>query len=159
MRTIRGIAQKKRKPNLIVVAISGGFDPLHMGHILLIQEAKKLGDYLVAIINNDDFLIRKKGYYFMPIEQRALIVNSIKGVDEVYLSKDTDDTVCESLREVNPVIFANGGDRSSANSLEDEVCNQIFCKQVFGIGGYNKLNSSSKIVENFLRRFSGLENG
>jgi len=142
---------RSRKP--IVVAISGGFDPLHYGHIKYIQSAKKLGDHLTVIINNDDFLIRKKGYYFLPQHERANIVREIKGVDEVFISHDEDDTVCQALLGIKPQVFANGGDRQDANVYELRVCEEIYCQQVFGIGGYNKENSSSWIIEKFIERF------
>ncbi len=147
--------KERRKHNDIVVAVSGGFDPLHYGHIQLIQSAKKLGDRLVVIINNDEFLIRKKGFYFMTARERARIVNEVKGVDEVFISNDKDDTVCEALRDIHPDIFANGGDRGESNSsrAEEVVCSEIYCAQRFGIGGYYKLDSSSNIVSNFLKRF------
>lgn len=144
--------RRSRKPNPIVVAVSGGFDPLHYGHIQLIQSAKKLGDELVVIINNDNFLIRKKGYYFLSQHDRARIVQEIKGVDTVYISDDEDDTVCKALTKIRPEVFANGGDRVAPDSEESKVCDAIYCKQVFGIGGHYKINSSTRIVKDFVER-------
>jgi len=148
--------RKRRKPNPIVVAVSGGFDPLHYGHIKYIQSAKKLGDYLVVIVDPDSYLINKKGYYFLTQIERARIVEQIKGVDEVFLSKDENNNICDALREIRPSIFANGGDRQEANVEEDIVCQELYCQQVFGIGGYNKENSSSMIVKQFLERFANV---
>ena len=130
----------------IVVAISGGFDPIHMGHIRLIKEASKLGTKLIVILNTDEFLLHKKGYVFMPLEERKGVLESIKGVSEVVVSLDKDLTVAESLRYYRPNIFANGGDRIEAVPEENIACGEIGCKQVFGVGG-SKMRSSSKLVE------------
>lgn len=141
-----------------IVAVSGGFDPLHIGHIHLIIEAKKLGDHLIVIVNNDDFLIRKKGYYFLSQSERSKIILNVKGVDEVFISHDKDDTVCKSLLSIRPHIFANGGDRKESNVEENIICKKIYCHQIFGVGGFNKENSSSLIIKNFLKRYLQGEN-
>lgn len=98
----------------VVVAVSGGFDPLHIGHIRMFQEAKKLGDELVVILNNDHWLTDKKGAPFMSEAERKEIIEAIKGVDRVVVTShapgDADRSVCRELREVKPHIFANGGD-------------------------------------------------
>ena len=125
----------------IVVAVSGGFDPVHVGHLELFEKAKALGDTLVVIVNSDEFLIRKKGYFMMPLDDRVEILHSLRMVDYVFSAVDTDDTVCESLRTVEPQIFANGGDRTVGNSKEEAVCREIGCKTVFGLG--EKIRSSS----------------
>ena len=134
----------------MIVVVSGGFDPIHVGHVRLIREAKKLGEMLVVILNNDKFLLRKKGFIFMPQDCRAEILRSMKGVDDVHISNDEDDTVCEALRYVKPNIFANGADRQFANREESKVCQEIGCEEVFGVGGYDKIDSSSWIVERFV---------
>ena len=90
------------------VAISGYFDPIHVGHIEYINNAKKLGDWLIVIVNNNKQCALKKGKHFMDENDRVLIVKNIKFVDEVFLSIDDDKTVCKSLKTVNPDVFANG---------------------------------------------------
>lgn len=148
--------KSKRRPLPIVVAVSGGFDPLHYGHIKYIQSAKKLGDWLVVIVDPDSYLLYKKGYYFLTQHERARIVEQIKGVDEVFLLNDESNNVCEALKQIRPQIFANGGDRQEPNPEEDIVCQEIYCQQVFGIGGYYKENSSSWIIEDFMKRLKQL---
>ena len=124
----------KEKP--ITVAVSGAFDPIHVGHIAYIREATKLGDRLVVILNNDNFLLRKKGFVFRPFEDRREILESIKGVDEVIASVDEDQTVCKTLELVKPDIFAKGGYRTGSENLpEVETCQFIGCKVVTNVGG------------------------
>lgn len=124
----------KRKP--ITVAVSGAFDPIHVGHIRYIREAAKLGDRLVVILNNDNFLLRKKGFIFRPFEDRKEIVESIKGVDEVIASVDDDQTVCKTLELLKPDIFAKGGYRISPENIpEVDTCHSIDCKLVTNVGG------------------------
>jgi len=130
----------------VVVAVSGGFDPVHIGHIRYLKEAKKLGDKLLVILNTDDFLIRKKGKPFMVFDERQEILEAIRWVDEVVPSVDTDQTVCESLRYYRPDIFAKGGDRTLNNIPERDVCTELGIKMVFGVGGA-KIQSSSWLIE------------
>ena len=130
-----------------VVAISGGFDPIHAGHVRMILEAAKLGDRLVVIVNNDEFLIKKKRYVFMAIEERMEIISGIKGVDQVTCAIDEDQSVCKTLEMIRPDIFANGGDRKNETDLlEAHTCRSIGCEMVFGVGG-GKIQSSSILVE------------
>jgi len=132
------------------VAVSGGFDPIHIGHIRLLKEAKKLGDKLIVILNNDNWLKKKKGYAFMPQEDRMEILNSIRYVDEVVLSfheKDTKDiSICRELEQIKPNIFANGGDRKADNIPEYTICEKLGIEMVFNVGG-EKLRSSSDLVK------------
>ena len=131
------------------IAVSGGFDPIHVGHVRMILEAAKFGDVIV-IANSDSWLKRKKGYVFMPWEERSEILSSIKGVDCVVEAKDTDDTVCESLAELKEVFnldyFANGGDRKSNNTPEMTVCKSLGIEMIWNCGG-DKIQSSSELVE------------
>lgn len=131
----------------VIVAVSGGFDPIHIGHVRMFEEARALGDRLVVILNNDNWLRKKKGFVFMPEEERAEVLASIRWVDEVMLTKHEEDTedmsVCEALRELRPDIFANGGDRKSDNIPEVAVCGEIASQMVFGIGRGGKVQSSS----------------
>ncbi len=132
------------------VVVSGGFDPLHIGHIKMFQEAAKLTSKLIVIVNNDDFLIQKKGYVFMPIEERMEIIKNISVVDKVVKSIDTDLTVCQTLNQLakkeNIIVFANGGDRQSEKDIpETTVCRDNQIEMKFNIGG-GKIQSSSSLV-------------
>ena len=130
-----------------VVAVSGGFDPLHVGHVRMIRAAAKLGSRLVVIVNDDDFLVRKKGYAFMPLAERMEIVRGLRDVDDVVVAVDRDQTVCETLRLVKPHVFANGGDRRDAADIpETVVCRELGIEMVFNVGG-GKVQSSSELVQ------------
>jgi D-beta-D-heptose 7-phosphate kinase/D-beta-D-heptose 1-phosphate adenosyltransferase len=137
-----------KKP--ITVAVSGAFDPIHVGHIAYLREAAKLGDRLVVILNNDIFLLRKKGFVFRSFEDRKTILENIKGVDEVIVSIDDDQTVCKTLEQLKPDIFAKGGYWIGPESIpEAETCLAIGCKIVTNVGGGklradNELNSKLK---------------
>ena len=109
------------------VMVSGGFDPVHAGHIRMIRDAANFGDVIV-VANSDDWLFRKKGFVFMTFEQRAEILNAIKGVILVDSVDDTDGTVCEAIRRHKPNFFANGGDRGRGNTPEVDVCNELKIK-------------------------------
>ena len=135
----------RTQPIRKTIAVSGGFDPIHIGHIRMIKEAAKLGD-LMVFLNKDDFLMRKKSYVFMPFEQRKEILENIKGVREVLEVVDEDDTVCDTLNKYRPQIFANGGDRTSDNIPEIAICKQLGIEMIFGIGG-DKVQSSSVLVK------------
>lgn len=135
-----------------VVLVTGGFDPLHCGHIELLRSASKLGDVLVVGVNSDDWLTRKKGKPFMRYEDRSIVVCEIKGVQEVIPFDDSDNSAKDALRKVrelypdHTIVFANGGDRTKENIPEmDFVDDNI--EFVFGVGGENKLNSSSWILQ------------
>ncbi len=138
-------------PNTVVV-ITGGFDPLHSGHIGYIEAARQLGDTLVVGVNSDEWLARKKGRSFMPFEERISIIQSLKGVDYAIPFNDKDNSAKDAIywaRNVFPkskIIFANGGDRDLNNipEMDVDVDNIEF---VFGVGGTDKANSSSWILE------------
>ncbi len=152
------MAQKKKKT---IVAVSGGFDPLHIGHIRLLNEAKKLGDTLVVILNNDNWLLAKKGFVFMDEDDRKEILESLAAVDEVILTShmenDHDRSVCRELLKLKPDIFANGGDRTFADakkaasslSPEVELCERMGIKLVFNVGKGGKVRSSTELVARF----------
>lgn len=129
----------------LVVAASGGFDPLHVGHVEYLEAARKLGDRLVVIVNSDDFLKRKKGYAFMPLSERMQIVSALRCVDAVVACIDSDQTVCETLKMLKPTIFAKGGDRFVSEIPESTVCKAFSIRVVDGLGP--KLQSSSALVE------------
>ena len=137
--------------NKKIVCVSGGFDPIHIGHVRMIQDAAKLG-HVIVIANSDEWLIRKKGYAFMPYEERQEILYAIKGVVDVVEAQDEDDTVCKTLRRLNPHIFANGGDRGDRNTPEMAVCKELGIQMVWGMGGNDKPQSSSWLI-NAVRNF------
>ncbi len=135
--------EQKERPTVMV---SGGFDPVHVGHIRLILDASKFGDVIV-VANSDQWLYRKKGFVFMTFDQRKEILDSIKGVVLVDSVNDTDGTVCEAIRRIKPDFFANGGDRKKTNTPEVDVCNQLGIELLWGVGGTSKTESSSDLVE------------
>lgn len=128
-----------------VIAVSGGFDPIHSGHVRMILEAGEYGDVLV-ILNSDDWLLRKKGYKFMSWEERAEIISSIRGVVDVVRVDDSDGTVCEALRRMKPNFFANGGDRKSDNTPEGILCGELSIGLIWNVGG-GKIQSSSELIK------------
>lgn len=126
------------------VAISGGCDPIHVGHVRMIQQAAEYGDVIV-ILNSDEWLMRKKGFVFMAWEERAEIISAIKGVTKVVYVDDSDGTVCEALLRIKPHFFANGGDRTDINTPEKQICVDNDITMIWGIGG-GKIQSSSDLV-------------
>jgi cytidyltransferase-like protein len=135
-----------------IVLVTGGFDPLHSGHIAYFECAKKLGDILVVGVNSDAWLTRKKGAPFMPLLERTNIVRNLKMVDYVIDFNDNDGSARHAIQMVrqsypqDQIIFANGGDRTNDNIPEMDVADTD-TKFVFGVGGFNKANSSSWILE------------
>ena len=130
--------------NKIRVAVSGYFDPIHIGHLEYLRMAKELGDSLVVIVNNNYQCKLKKGKHFMDENDRVEIVKALRLVDEVFLSVDNDRTVCKSLEEIKPDIFANGGDRATSEVPETPVCKKFNIKMVDGLG--DKIRSSSSLT-------------
>ena len=130
--------------NKIRVAVSGYFDPIHIGHLEYLRMAKELGDSLVVIVNNNYQCKLKKGKHFMDENDRVEIVKALRFVDEVFLSVDKDRTVCKSLEEIKPDIFANGGDRATSEVPETPVCKKFNIKMVDGLG--DKIRSSSSLT-------------
>ena len=126
------------------VAISGYFDPIHVGHLEYIKEARKLGDKLIVIVNNNDQCILKKGKPFMDEKDRLIITSSLKDVDDVFLSIDKDKTVCKSLEQIKPDIFANGGDRKNYEIPESTICKKYNIQIIDGLG--EKIRSSSDLT-------------
>ena len=130
--------------NKIRVAVSGYFDPIHVGHLEYLRMAKELGDSLVVIVNNNYQCKLKKGKHFMDENDRAEIVKALRFVDEVFLSIDNDRTVCKSLEEIMPDIFANGGDRATSEVPETTICKKFNIRMVDGLG--DKIRSSSSLT-------------
>jgi len=135
-----------------IVLVTGGFDPLHSGHLAYLKAAKKLGDKLIVGMNSDDWLIRKKGKNFLSEKERHEILSSIRYVDGCILFNDSDDTAIEAIKNVKmlfpfaQIIFANGGDRTKDNIPEMVFDDVIF---LFGVGGEDKKNSSSWILKKY----------
>ena len=127
------------------IAVSGGFDPIHVGHLRMFKEASEYGK-LIVIINSDEWLIRKKGYTFMTFEERKEIIEAFDCVFRVSEVDDSDSTVCEALERIRPSFFANGGDRKSDNVPEVELCNKLGIDLLWNIGG-EKIQSSSDLVD------------
>jgi len=134
------------------IAISGGMDPIHIGHVKMIQAAAEFGE-LTVILNSDAWLKRKKGYVFMPYEERKYLLESVKGVSVVSAVDDTDGTVCEALQRLQPDMFGNGGDRTSDNTPEKEVCLDIGIRMIWNLGG-QKVQSSSELVRTYVKNKS-----
>jgi len=133
-----------------IVLVTGGFDPLHSGHIAYFESAKQLGDKLIVGCNSDAWLERKKGRAFMPITERTTIIQNLRMVDGVILFNDDDGSSVEAVKNVqklfpnDQIIFANGGDRTAGN-IPEMACKDVIFK--FGVGGDDKRNSSSWILE------------
>jgi cytidyltransferase-like protein len=128
------------------IAISGGFDPLHKGHVDYIKDAAKYG-HVIVILNSDAWLRRKKGYAFMPFEERRYILENIQGVVRVESVDDSDGTVCEALRRLKPDMFGKGGDRTQENTPEQETCSWLGIEMIWDLGG-RKTQASSSLVRN-----------
>lgn len=158
---------KKTTPsnrNHKIVMISGGFDPIHIGHIRLMQEAKKLGDKLIVVINNDNWIRMKKGKEFMPENERKEIIEAISGVDEVIISGHTknpkDMSICKELIKIKPHIFANGGDRNEKDSQdpnsslyqERRIHKKYGIEMVYNIGRGGKIRSSSDLLRDYSKK-------
>jgi len=144
--------------NKKTIVVSGGFDPLHVGHLRMMQEAAQHGK-LTVIINSDDWLVRKKGYVFMPWDERSEIIGAYDFVNETVMALDSDKTVVESLKEIKPDMFANGGDRENTNTPEAKFCRENNIEMIWGVGG-GKIQSSSTMVKEVTqkKRTKDLEN-
>jgi cytidyltransferase-like protein len=133
----------------IIVVVSGGFDPIHIGHVRMIREAAALGDELIVVVNNDHWLRKKKGFVFMPQDDRKEIIEAIAGVSRVVFTShepDCDDmSVCRVLREIRPHVFANGGDRKPDGdpAPEETMCREMGIRTVYNVGHGGKVQSSS----------------
>ena len=137
------------------VVISGGFDPIHVGHVRMLKEAQQMADRLVVVINNDNWLVAKKGFAFMPEKERVEIIEAMLRPGDfamltAHVENDLDRSVCATLRKLHKMyevdIFANGGDRLSDNVPEVQVCNELKIQMVFNVGG-GKVQSSSEMVK------------
>ena len=135
-----------------IILVSGGFDPIHSGHIKLINDANKYGDVIV-LLNSDKWLRNKKGKEFLSFDERKIIMKNIKGVIDVIEFDDSDKTCIDGIKKAkslyknNVIKFANGGDRNNETTPEKEFCDKNDIETLFGIGGNNKSNSSSWILK------------
>ena len=135
-----------------IILISGGFDPIHSGHIKLINDANKYGDVIV-LLNSDEWLRNKKGKEFLSFDERKIIMKNIKGVIDVIEFDDSDKTCIDGIKKAkslyknNIIKFANGGDRNNETTPEKEFCDKNDIETLFGIGGNDKSNSSSWILK------------
>lgn len=133
-----------------VVIATGGFDPIHSGHIYYLNHASLLGDILLVGINSDEWLARKKGRFFMPWNERSIIIDHMQMVDEIISFDDSDNTAIDAIKKAKQkyprckIVFANGGDRTKEN-IPEMVFDDV--EFVFGVGGENKANSSSWILK------------
>lgn len=133
--------------------VSGGFDPIHEGHIEMIRAAAANADGVIVLVNSDQWLIRKKGNNFQSVNTRRIILENIKGVFDVLEFDDSDNSASNGLeiaRQKYPdahLVFANGGDRGKDNIPEIPTCEKLGIELVFGVGGTNKANSSSWILD------------
>ena len=139
----------------IVVAVAGGWDPLHGGHLAHLRGARALGGVLFVITHTDEMMVKKKGYAFLPLAERLEILRELRCVDQVFVAEemgDNDGTVTRSLEALDPFIFAKGGDRDGPQNMprsELEVCDRMGIRIVYGVG--EKVNSSSTLVERAAR--------
>lgn len=144
---------KRKVRRAKVVAVSGGFDPIHIGHVRMIREARALGERLVVIMNNDAWLMNKKGFVFMPEAERKEVLEAIAGVDEVVVTDhargEKDRSVVRALRSVRPHVFANGGDRKPSGDPVPEVavCEELDIEMVYNVGRGGKVQSSSALAK------------
>jgi len=152
--SLEDFAKLRDDPNSglgVVVATSGGFDPIHPGHVTCIVESAAYGDTLVVIVNGDDFLIRKKGKAFQDIDTRAAIVSAIRGVDYVVKFEiENDPTVAVALCAVRPNFFTKGGDRVKGKSLpesEESACREFDIEIIDGVGREKVWSSSDFLAE------------
>ena len=133
--------------------VSGGFDPIHEGHIEMIKSSAQLSDGVIVLANSDEWLCRKKGKNFYSIKTRKIILENIKGVIDVLEFDDSDNSACDGIKKARAkypnveLVFANGGDRGKDNIPETHTCEEYGVKLQFGVGGDNKANSSSWILE------------
>lgn len=140
-----------------IVIASGGFDPIHSGHIQYLNEAKKLGDWLIVAPNTDEWLTQKKGKPFLSWSERAIILSNLKAVDSIIEFDDSDGSAKDAIlhvRQKNPlskIIFANGGDRTKENIPEMDIKDDNL-EFVFAVGGDTKANSSSWILKNWQKQ-------
>lgn len=138
--------------------VSGGFDPIHEGHISMIKASADASDGVILLLNSDEWLIRKKGANFMNFKTRKIICENLKGVVEVIAFDDSDNSASDGIykaRQKYPLdrlVFANGGDRTRSNIPEEPMCSNCQVELKFGVGGEDKANASSKILKEYVEK-------
>ena len=142
--------------NKNIIILSGGFDPVHKGHVRMFKESKKIGSVIVGL-NSDEWLKRKKNKFFMPFEERKEILDSIKYIDKTRSFNDNDDTACDLIKNIHSeygdkykIFFGNGGDRTNKTTPEFEFCNNNNIEMIWGLGG-GKIQSSSDLLKNWYK--------
>ncbi len=154
---------KKRKDKKKVVMVSGGFDPVHIGHVRMFREAKLLGDELVVVINNDNWKMTKRRHVFMPEQDRKEIIEAFACVDRVVITEHKNPKtpkemgIGKELKKIHPHIFANGGDRNAEDAknpnsslyYDIEICNKLGIKIVYNVGQGGKVRSSSTLLSEY----------
>ena len=144
--------EETRESHGRILTTCGGFDPIHVGHVRCLRDTadmKEENDLFVVIANGDGFLKTKKGYVFMPEPERMERLHSLKGVDHVVLWYDGTQNCIGAIEKIKPNVFTKGGDRSSRSRIpEADMCDQVGCEIIFGVGGSDKPQSSSWLVEN-----------
>ena len=142
----------------ILTLVTGGFDPLHSGHIAYFEQAKDLTNYLVVGLNTEEWLTKKKGQYFMSWKERAEIIRHLDVVDAVITVEDDEHgSACHAIERcleiAQTVVFANGGDRGKSNTPEQDVCEELGIEMLWGVGGDYKRNSSSDLAKNLVENY------
>lgn len=140
-----------------VIMVSGGFDPLHIGHVQMMEHAATYGKLIVAI-NSDEWLLRKKGYVFMPYDERHAIIEALRCVWIAVGFDDRDNTAIDAIVTQRPDYFANGGDRTKKNVPEQAICDELGVEMLWGIGGENKPQSSSWLVNKAMEQLRDQHN-
>lgn len=146
----------------LLPVVSGGFDPLHSGHINYIYQARKIfKSPVIVLLNSDEWLIRKKGAYFMPYTERMTVLASLKPVMGVYRFNDDDNTCIDGLALLNGMfsnrlVFCKGGDRTADNTPEQDFCKMMGIHMQFGVGG-GKTQASSDLLKDYLERIKCLQ--
>ena len=142
--------------NKNIIILSGGFDPVHKGHVRMFKESKKIGSVIVGL-NSDEWLKRKKNKFFMPFEERKEILDAIKYIDKTRSFNDNDDTACDLIKNIHSeygdkykIFFGNGGDRTNKTTPEFEFCNNNNIEMIWGLGG-GKIQSSSDLLKNWYK--------
>lgn len=139
--SVKMSSRPQREP---IILLSGGFDPLHVGHVRMMEAARAHGRVIVAL-NSDEWLLRKKGYVFMPWKERGEIITGLRCVYKVMSFDDQDGTACDAIRKVKPDYFGNGGDRIQGNTPETALCDEIGVDLLWNLGG-ERIQSSSELV-------------
>ncbi len=152
MKIVKKLINEWKRSGIKIYMTSGGFDPMHVGHVRCIRETARIaqanGGKTLIVVNGDQFLINKKGKAFMPANERCEIIAAIEGVDAVVEWYDGTQTVSGAIKEFGPDFFTKGGDRDCAQNIPEwETCEEVGCRIILGVGGA-KVQSSSSLIKN-----------